>query len=129
MELKHLGKTGSQPIEYMEGFPAPEGIGTVSLETHELECYCPVTKQPDIYRCVIEYVPYDTCVETKSLKMYLWHFREEAQFAEALACKIASDFVRDIKPARVSVTLTQNVRGGIQLTAVSKLNMLGERSV
>lgn len=119
MELKHLGKTGSEPIDYLEGFPAPLGVGIVELETSELECHCPVTGQPDIYRAKISYQPNKLCVETKSLKMYLWSFRAQSKFAEALACEIADTFYQHIEPLWVTVELVQNVRGGIVLTVQS----------
>lgn len=79
---------------------------------------CPVTAQPDISSVVIEYEPDHWCVESKSLKLYLWSFRDRAMFAEALAVEIADEFVHSVDPKRVTVTLTQRPRGGIELQTV-----------
>lgn len=83
---------------------------------------CPVTSQPDISSVVIEYEPDQRCVESKSLKLFLWSFRDRAVFAEALAVQIADEIFTSAEPHRVKVTLTQRPRGGIELQTI------GERS-
>lgn len=80
---------------------------------------CPVTRQPDLSTLVIAYEPDKLCIESKSLKLYLWGFRDRAVFAEALAVEIAGEIMDTAKPHRVTVTLTQRPRGGIGLETVA----------
>jgi 7-cyano-7-deazaguanine reductase len=80
---------------------------------------CPVTRQPDLSTLVIYYEPNELCVESKSLKLYLWGFRDRAVFAESLAAEIASEIMDTAKPRAVTVTLTQRPRGGIGLETVA----------
>lgn len=82
---------------------------------------CPVTEQPDLSNVVIEYRPDEWCIESKSLKLYLWGFRDRAVFAEALAAEIADEVMATAKPTWVQVTLTQRPRGGIEVQAVARL--------
>jgi 7-cyano-7-deazaguanine reductase len=70
---------------------------------------------------VIEYVPADWCVESKSLKLYLWSYRDRAVFAEAMAAEIAGEILQSARPHSVKVTLTQRPRGGIEVQAVAEL--------
>lgn len=121
MELTVLGNTVRHAIEHVEVFPAPAGISTVTFTNDELASMCPVTEQPDLSSVVIEYVPDEWCIESKSLKLYLWGFRDRAVFAEALAAEIASEVMTTARPERVTVTLTQRPRGGIEVEAVSTL--------
>lgn len=121
MELTVLGATVRHAIEHVEVFPAPDGITTVTFTNDELNSMCPVTEQPDLSHVVIEYTPDEWCIESKSLKLYLWGFRDRAVFAEALAAEIASEVMLTAKPEQVTVTLTQRPRGGIEVTAVSHL--------
>jgi 7-cyano-7-deazaguanine reductase len=83
---------------------------------------CPVTHQPDLSSVVIEYVPDAHCIESKSLKLYLWGFRDRAVFAEAMAAEIAGEVMTSARPQRVTVTLTQRPRGGIEVRAVSEMD-------
>ena len=78
---------------------------------------CPVTSQPDLSTVEITYEPDRWCVETKSLKLYLWGFRQRPVFAEALAAEIAGEVMATAQPQRVTVTLTQRPRGGIVVSA------------
>ena len=82
---------------------------------------CPVTEQPDLSTVVIEYVPDKSCIESKSLKLYLWSFRGRAVFAEAMAAEIAAEVMYSAKPKHVRVTLTQRPRGGIEVQAIAEL--------
>ncbi|MEM9038787.1 MAG: hypothetical protein AAGD33_02705 [Actinomycetota bacterium] len=77
-ELTVLGATVRHAIEHVEVFPAPDGITTVTFRNDELTSMCPVTEQPDLSSVVIEYVPDEWCIESKSLKLYLWGFRDRA---------------------------------------------------
>ena len=116
-----LGATVRHAIDHVEVFPAPANVSTVTFTTDELASMCPVTQQPDLSHVVIEYEPDAWCVESKSLKLYLWGFRDRAVFAEALAAEIAGEVMGTAQPRRVTVTLTQRPRGGIEVRAVAEL--------
>ncbi|HEX9258452.1 MAG TPA: preQ(1) synthase [Acidimicrobiales bacterium] len=118
--LTILGSKVRGPVAHVEVFPAPEGCTLVRFTTDELASMCPVTGQPDTSHVVIEYEPADRCVESKSLKLYLWGFRDRAVFAEALAVQIADEIVASAAPKRVTVTLTQHPRGGITVETVAE---------
>lgn len=121
MELTVLGHTVRHAIEHVEAFPAPANVTTVRFTTDELASMCPVTQQPDLSHAVIEYAPAEWCIESKSLKLYLWGFRDRAVFAEAMAAEIAGEVMTTAKPQWVTVTLTQRPRGGIEVQAVARL--------
>jgi 7-cyano-7-deazaguanine reductase len=121
MELTVLGQTVRHAIDHVEAFPAPPHIATVRFSTDEVASMCPVTEQPDLSRVVIEYGPDQWCIESKSLKLYLWRFRDLPVFAEALAAEIAAEVMTTAKPKWVTVTLTQRPRGGIEVQAVARL--------
>ena len=121
MELTVLGNTVRHPIDHVEVFPAPRHVTTVRFTTDELSSMCPVTQQPDVSNLVIEYLPDQHCIESKSLKLYLWGFRDRAVFAEALAAEIAEEVMHTAKPNLVTVKLTQRPRGGIEVYAEATL--------
>ena len=118
--LTVLGSEARHPIDHVEVFPAPDHVTVVRCATDEVASMCPVTAQPDLSRVEVEYEPDELCVESKSLKLYLWGFRERAVFAEALAAEIAGEIFATARPRRVTVTLTQRPRGGITITAVAE---------
>ena len=97
-------------------FPAPD-VQTIRMVTSEFTSLCPRTGQPDFGSVAIEYTPDAYCLESKSLKYYLWSFRNEGEFCEGLAARIADDIVFAIQPSKVRVEITQNVRGGIAILA------------
>lgn len=119
-ELTVLGATVRHAIEHVEVFPAPEHVTEVRFTTEEVASVCPVTGQPDLSSVEITYVPGRWCVESKSLKLYLWRFRDRAVFAEALAAEIADEFASTAQPAKVTVRLTQRPRGGITVSALAE---------
>lgn len=119
--LTVLGQTVRHAIEHVEVFPAPANVSSVRFDSDEIQSFCPVTGQPDISSVSITYVPDAHCVESKSLKLYLWGFRDRAVFAEALAAEIAGEVMHSAKPKSVRVELTQHPRGGITITVVSEL--------
>lgn len=121
MELTVLGHTVRHPIEHVEVFPTPANVTVVRFTTDEVASMCPVTQQPDLSRVVIEYGPAESCIESKSLKLYLWGFRDRDVFAEALAAEIATEVMDTARPHWVTVTLTQRPRGGIEVQAVAHL--------
>lgn len=116
-----LGREVRGPIDHVECFPAPAGCTRVRFTTDEVTSVCPVTGQPDFSTVAIEYEPDGLCVESKSLKLYLWSFRDRAVFAEALAVEIAQELMREAHPTRVEVVVTQHVRGGIVTEATASL--------
>jgi 7-cyano-7-deazaguanine reductase len=120
MELTVLGHTVRHAIDHVEVFPAPQNVTAVKFTTDEVASMCPVTEQPDLSRVVIEYGPDQWCIESKSLKLYLWRFRDRPVFAEALAAEIAGEVMNTAKPKWVTVTLTQRPRGGIEVQAVAR---------
>jgi len=118
-QLTILGGTVRHPVPHVECFPAPAHVSTVRFTYDELNSMCPVTNQPDLSHVVIEYEPAASCVESKSLKLYLWGFRDRAVFAEALAADIADEVMTTARPKRVTVTLTQRPRGAIEVQVVA----------
>jgi 7-cyano-7-deazaguanine reductase len=119
-ELTVLGSTVRAPIEHVEVFTVSEHVTAVRLTTEEVGSLCPVTGQPDLSTVEIDYVPDRCCVETKSLKLYLWGFRDRAVFAEALAAEIAGEIMTTAAPHQVSVTVTQRPRGGIVVSVTAE---------
>ena len=119
-EFVALGHAGSQHYAGLETFANP-GVTQVEMTSDELTAVCPVTGQPDLYVATIEFWPQALCIESKSLKIYLSRFRNEAQFCEALTVKIRDDVaeVLELPPDKVRVTLKQKARGGITITATS----------
>jgi 7-cyano-7-deazaguanine reductase len=117
--LTVLGQTVRHAIDHLECFDAPEHVTTVRFTTDEVMSVCPVTEQPDISSMVLEYRPDQRCIESKSLKLYLWSFRDRKVFCEALAAEIAGEVVRAADPHDVTVTLRQQARGGIVIEAVA----------
>ena len=111
--LTILGSTVRHPVEHLETFPSPAGCTRVRFTCEEVTSMCPVTEQPDLSTVVIEYEPAARCVESKSLKLYLWSFRDRAVFAEQLAVDIASEVASAAAPTWVEVHVTQRARGGI----------------
>ena len=120
--LTILGSTVRHSVDHVEVFPAPQNVTIVRFTNDELNSMCPVTEQPDLSHVVIEYAPDQLCIESKSLKLYLWGFRDRAVFAEALAAEIAEEVMTTARPHRVTVTLTQRPRGGIEVCAVSEIS-------
>ena len=116
-----LGNTVRHAVDHVEVFPAPDHVTLVKFTNDELASMCPVTQQPDLSTVVIEYVPTDWCIESKSLKLYLWSYRDRAVFAEAMAAEIAGEVMLTAQPKHVRVTLTQRPRGGIEVQAIAEL--------
>jgi 7-cyano-7-deazaguanine reductase len=117
-EFVALGHAGSEHYAGLETFPNP-GVSRVEMTSDELTAVCPITGQPDLYTATIEYEPGETCLESKSLKLYLMRFRDQGHFCEALAVRIRDDVgaALELAPGRVRVTLVQKARGGITITA------------
>jgi len=105
----------SQPQRTIETFPnpKPERDYEIRFECPEFTCLCPLTGQPDFASVSIEYVPDAQCIELKSLKLYLWSYRDEGAFHEKVANQILDDMVAAISPRTMTLTMFFNVRGGI----------------
>ena len=124
-EFKALGKPMNVPSKELETFPKPEYVSQVAFTSDELTNFCPVTEQPDFNTMVIEYHPDKLCIESKSLKLYLWTFRDERIFGEGLASAVAQDIFEKLQPFSCKVTLHQNIRGGLQMKAVAEIKREG----
>ena len=105
----------TQPSKSLETFPNPEKGRdyTIRMKIPEFTCLCPKTGQPDFATLHLEYVPADTCVELKALKLYMWSFRNEGGFHEALTNRILSDLVAVTQPKFMRLRGEWYVRGGI----------------
>jgi 7-cyano-7-deazaguanine reductase len=102
--------------------PHPDRSYEVEIECPEFTALCPVTGQPDFATITLKYVPGPSIVELKSLKLYMWSFREEGHFHEDVTNLILKDFVRQIQPRYLKVTGKFNVRGGIYTTVTAEYN-------
>lgn len=112
----------SVPSKNVETFPnpKPERDYEIRFDCPEFTCVCPLTGQPDFATLRIRYVPDKLCVELKSLKLYLWSFRQEGHFHEAVTNRILDDLVAALRPRRMTVEGDFNVRGGIHTTVVAE---------
>ena len=110
----------TQPQDHIETFPNPNPGRDyeIRFDCPEFTCLCPLTGQPDFAAIRIEYVPDTLCVELKSLKLYLWSFRDQGAFHEAVTNAIADHLIATLAPRRLTVTGTFNVRGGIATVVV-----------
>jgi 7-cyano-7-deazaguanine reductase len=117
----------TKPSRSLETFPNPRPGRDyeISFECPEFTCLCPRTGQPDFATVRIRYVPDALCVELKSLKLYLWSFRDEGQFHEDVTNRILDDLVALLKPQEMTVVGDFNVRGGIH-TVVTATHRRGE---
>ncbi len=119
-DLKHLGQTSNQPVDRVDLIDWTGGPIHVRLECAEFSAHCPVTGQPDYGRLTIEYVPAAHLAETKSVKLYLWRFREQKAFNEQLVDQIARELFEQLNPVWLRVVGAFNARGGIQVNATAE---------
>jgi 7-cyano-7-deazaguanine reductase len=121
-EDRVLGREARGPIpaERLDVVPWDHGNTDALIEftTNELTATCPITGQPDFYELKLSYRPEGSLIESKALKLYLWGFREQGIFAEDLAATLLEDLVRACDPQEMTVDLTQQVRGGLQIRTV-----------
>ena len=112
----------TQPTKAIETFPnpAPQRDFLIHIEIPEFTCLCPKTGQPDFATLTLEYIPEKTCVELKSLKLYIWSFRNEGCFHEAVTNEILDFLVKAIKPRFMRLTAKFFVRGGIFTNVVAE---------
>lgn len=111
----------SQPSTQLETFPnpKPEADYTIRMSIPEFTCLCPKTGQPDFATIELEYVPDLRCVELKSLKSYMWSFRDRGAFHEAVTNEITDALASVTEPRYLKLTARFNVRGGIYTTVVA----------
>jgi 7-cyano-7-deazaguanine reductase len=121
-EKQVLGREVRGPIgaEGLDAAPWSHGDtdAVVEFPTNELTALCPITGQPDFYDLKLNYRPDGSLIESKSLKLYLWGFRDQGIFAEDLAATLLKDLVSACEPAEMTVDLTQQVRGGLQIRTI-----------
>jgi 7-cyano-7-deazaguanine reductase len=112
----------TRPSKELETFdnPAPERDYTIRIRLPEFTCLCPKTGQPDFATLHLEYVPDTSCIELKSLKLYIWSFRDAGAFHEAVTNEILSDLVAACQPRCMRLTAEFNVRGGVYTTVVAE---------
>lgn len=117
----------AQPSKTLESFPnpKPERDYFVQIEVPEFTCLCPLTAQPDFATLQIAYVPDQRNVELKSLKLYMWSFRDEGAFHEAVTNRILDDLVAALAPRFLRITARWYVRGGIFTNVVAEHRKAG----
>ena len=117
----------TQPSQELELFPntQPERDYTIRISIPEFTCLCPKTGQPDFATLLLEYIPDQQCVELKSLKMYVWSYRNQGAFHEAVTNKILDDLVSAAAPRFMRLSAVFNVRGGIGTTVIAEHRQAG----
>jgi 7-cyano-7-deazaguanine reductase len=112
----------SRPSKHLQTFrnPSPGRDYRIHMSLPEFTCLCPLTGQPDFAVLELEYVPDRLCLELKSLKLYVWSFRDQGAFHEAVTNRILDDLVRAARPRHMRLTARFNVRGGIATSVVAE---------
>ncbi len=120
MAVNPTATTTSPAPELLSTFRNPSASReyTIRIRIPEFTCLCPKTGQPDFATLLVEYIPDQRCVELKSLKQYIWSFRNHGTFHEAVANQILTDLIRCAEPRFMRLTARFNVRGGIYTTVV-----------
>lgn len=130
MSQKDPRTEAAGPSRDLETFPNPNPTAdyTIRIRIPEFTCLCPKTGQPDFATLELAYVPDKCCVELKSLKLYVWSFRDQGAFHEAVTNEILKDLVAAVSPRFMRLTAEFNVRGGIYTTIVAEHRQEGWRS-
>jgi 7-cyano-7-deazaguanine reductase len=117
-----MSRMSQAPTTELETFanPATERDYTIRMHIPEFTCLCPRTGQPDFATLELEYVPDRLCVELKSLKLYIWSFRNRGTFHEAVTNEIADHLDQALRVRYLRLTARFNVRGGIYTTVVAE---------
>jgi 7-cyano-7-deazaguanine reductase len=110
----------TRPQTHIDTFenPRPGRDYEIRFDCPEFTCLCPLTGQPDFAHIAIAYVPDERCIELKSLKLYLWSYRDRGAFHEAVTNQILDDLVAAVAPRRMEIKASFNVRGGIRTDVV-----------
>jgi 7-cyano-7-deazaguanine reductase len=112
LEIVAMSTTASKNLETFDN-PLPQRDYHIHMEIPEFTCLCPKTGQPDFATLILDYIPDQRCVELKSLKLYIWSFRDEGAFHEAVTNRILDDLVAATQPRFMRLTAKFFVRGGI----------------
>jgi 7-cyano-7-deazaguanine reductase len=122
MNMQDQNSAIRSPRRELETFnnPNPGRDYSIRIRIPEFTCLCPKTGQPDFATLFVDYIPDDSCVELKSLKDYIWSFRNEGAFHEAITNSILGDLVTALEPRYARLTARFNVRGGIYTTVVAE---------
>ena len=117
----------TKPSRRLDTFPnpTPRRDYRIHMEIPEFTCLCPLTGQPDFARLVLDYIPERKCLELKSLKLYMWSFREEGHFHEDVTNRILDDLVAATQPRFMRLTAKFYVRGGIFTNVVAEHRKAG----
>ena len=112
----------ARPNKVLETFPnpAPDRDFAIHMQIPEFTCLCPKTGQPDFATLFLDYIPDRKCVELKSLKLYIWSYRDQGTFHEAVTNKILDDLVSALQPRFMRLTAKFWVRGGIFTNVVAE---------
>jgi 7-cyano-7-deazaguanine reductase len=115
------------PSKTLETFPNPRAGRdyTIRIRIPEFTCLCPKTGQPDFAELLLEYVPDNLCIELKALKLYIWSYRDQGHFHEAVTNRILDDLVNALQPKYARLTAEFKVRGGIYTTVVAEHRQSG----
>lgn len=108
----------TKPSKALETFvnPHPDRDYSIQIRIPEFTCLCPKTAQPDFAELSLEYIPDQSCLELKALKLYIWSFRDQGAFHEDVTNRILNDLVAATKPRYMRLTAEFNVRGGLYTT-------------
>jgi 7-cyano-7-deazaguanine reductase len=117
----------TRPSKELETFanPQPDRDYTIRIRLPEFTCLCPKTGQPDFATLHLEYIPDQHCIELKSLKLYIWSFRNEGAFHEAVTNRMLSDLVSACQPRFMRLRAQFNVRGGVYTDVVAEHRQAG----
>ena len=126
---KRGGKSTAPATKVLDIFPNPQPQRdfVIHMQIPEFTCLCPMTGQPDFATLYLDYIPDKRCVELKSLKLYIWSFRDKGKFHEAVANEIVDDIVAAISPRFARLTAKFWVRGGIFTTVIAEHRARGWR--
>src|SRR5450759_2403607 len=119
----------SKPSQSLATFPnpSPQRAYRIHMEIPEFTCLCPRTGQPDFATLYLDYVPDRVCVELKSLKLYIWSYRNQGAFHEAVTNRILDDLAKATKPRYMRLTARFYVRGGIFTSVIAEIRKKGWR--
>lgn len=112
----------TKPSKTLDTFdnPKPDRDFTIRIDTPEFTCLCPMTGQPDFATLKLEYIPDKLCVELKSFKLYIWSYRDEGAFHEAVTNQILDDLVEATSPRFMRLSAKFNVRGGVYTDVIAE---------
>ena len=114
-----MSTNAAESLELFDN-PNPDRDYTIRVRIPEFTCLCPMTGQPDFATLYLDYVPDKRCIELKSLKIYIWSYRDQGAFHEAVTNRILDDLVNACAPRYMRVTAEFNVRGGLYTTVVAE---------